>query len=539
MGNECARLVYHSLKLNPVGFILAQHLTENFDKSTYWITEGERMRNRIIYLMVIFGLFFVSFFCYANPSSSIENTDIIKGENPKLLQSNPVIISSDVNFTDYGFSGDGTQELPFLIDSLEIITTDSNGIYITNTSKYFVVSNCYVDAEVDGIYINGVANGTAVIINNVSENHDYSCIRVKSSPSTIITGNTCRNSIWYGIRLQNSPLCILSDNYCTENIEDGIILSYSGNSTVFNNNCSGNGYSGINFSLSEYSFVSDNICNDNLNGIRLYSSDQTSVINNTCKNNENRGIYIYFSDECLVKNNTCINNMDGITLTFTEYDIVEYNNCSLNKEEGIRLSIAESSIITNNTVLENRFGIYLNEDNSSVIKDNTISLNKDNGITFFYSFYTDVSWNVIYENQKNGIELAYAKYTTISYNLIQSSSDYCVYLNKSSKYNQIHHNTFVNNKQDSSSQANDNGEENLWYDISLKEGNYWSNSRKGKEYSIDGTAENIDPYPLSSPIVPFLTTSETIHSEIFTIFLSLSLFSISSYLSYMRKKKQK
>ncbi|MCG3227549.1 MAG: hypothetical protein H7645_11580, partial [Candidatus Heimdallarchaeota archaeon] len=105
------------------------------------------------------------------------------------------------------------------------------------------------------------------------------------------------------------------------------------------------------------------------------------------------------------------------------------------------------------------------------------------------------------------------------------------------EYNKIHHNSFVDNKQDSSSQASDNGDENLWYDTSMNEGNYWSNSKKRKEYSIDGSAGNVDPYPLSSPIVLFYTTSETIYSKITFIFFSLSLISLGSFLNYFRKKK--
>jgi hypothetical protein len=97
----------------------------------------------------------------------------------------------------------------------------------------------------------------------------------------------------------------------------------------------------------------------------------------------------------------------------------------------------------------------------------------------------------------------------------------------------------VDNKQDSSSQAKDDGENNLWYDISVNEGNYWSNSKRRKDYSIDGSAGSVDPFPLSSPIVPSLSTSKTLHTGIVFVFLSLIVIPLNSYFSSKRKKRYK
>ena len=56
----------------------------------------------------------------------------------ELTPHDPISITSDGNFTNYGFLGTGTVEDPYVIEGLEIITMSSTGIFITDTTKYFV-----------------------------------------------------------------------------------------------------------------------------------------------------------------------------------------------------------------------------------------------------------------------------------------------------------------------------------------------------------------------------------------------------------------
>ena len=59
----------------------------------------------------------------------------------------------------------------------------------------------------------------------------------------------------------------------------------------------------------------------------------------------------------------------------------------------------------------------------------------------------------------------------------------------------VHHNSFRNNNLGGSSQALDSGFDNTWYDYQTFEGNFWNDWVVGS-YSIDGTANAVDPYPL-------------------------------------------
>ena len=496
------------------------------------------MKKHTINYLILLILFVISFFMVEKSEGLVVSENIIcQNILPNLTPNIPIIITSDDNFTDYGFPGDGSEELPFLIDSLEIVTTTShNAIFISSTTKNFIIQNCLIDSITDGIMLENVTENTATIRDNFCIDHDYSGIRILSSPGTKIIRNHCTQSIWYGIRLQDSPFCSIINNTCYNNNEDGIMLSYSGHASIINNHCYDNGYSGINLSLSEYSLVLNNTCNNNHNGIRQYSSDFTSDINNTCLNNNNQGIYLYFSDECVVSNNTCVNNKDGITLTFTEYDILENNNCSSNEGEGIRLSIAESTRIINNTCVGNSLGLYFHEANATNIKRNTIASNSDNGVTFYVSTYSNLSENRIIDNSGNGVEFSNSKKNSVSFNLIQSNFKYGVYLSKDSHFNKIHHNTFVENNPNSTSQAHDDGENNLFYDKSRNEGNFWSDIKRKKEYYIEGLAENLDPYPLKNPIIPFIPTTETAYSEVLVLLISLCLITFSTIILGYRKK---
>ena len=77
----------------------------------------------------------------------------------------PISITSDSNFEV--FPGSGTEVDPYIIEGYNITTTSDEGIYISGTTKYFIVRNSYIDAEWYGIYISNVADGTATVINNM------------------------------------------------------------------------------------------------------------------------------------------------------------------------------------------------------------------------------------------------------------------------------------------------------------------------------------------------------------------------------------
>ena len=85
----------------------------------------------------------------------------------------------------------------------------------------------------------------------------------------------------------------------------------------------------------------------------------------------------------------------------------------------------------------------------------------------------------------------------ITYNLFQDNENFAIFIGSSNYGNIIHHNSFINNAVNRSSQANDN-ELNTWYDTENNEGNFWSDWSGIGAYSIAGITFNEDPYPLEN-----------------------------------------
>ncbi|MHA2242049.1 MAG: hypothetical protein ACXACE_10615, partial [Candidatus Thorarchaeota archaeon] len=76
------------------------------------------------------------------------------------IEREPIVITSNDNFTDYGFPGDGTVGDPYTISGYNITTTDIC-ISIKNTDAYFTIRDCF---------LYGVRNGVI----------SYHCIRLDS-----------------------------------------------------------------------------------------------------------------------------------------------------------------------------------------------------------------------------------------------------------------------------------------------------------------------------------------------------------------------
>ena len=126
-------------------------------------------------------------------------------------------INSDEELEAYSSYGNGTVENPFLIQDLIITDEMTKAISITNTSKYFIIQNCYLaDNHGYGIYLDEIANGTVKIFNNVIINHDIAGISIRNSDFVEITNNSIIQNN-NGIELIESNYNLISFNGFTEN----------------------------------------------------------------------------------------------------------------------------------------------------------------------------------------------------------------------------------------------------------------------------------------------------------------------------------
>ena len=395
--------------------------------------------------------------------SFIANSSLLSPES----NTPPILINSDDDFVNYGFSGNGSISNPYIIDGYIIITTHKTCITINDTTKHFVIRDCILDGIYYGLFIDNITAGTAKIQENHFENNDYNAIYLKNAPSSVVSDNYFSNN-YLDIYVRDSPWSKIQNNIIENLLFRGIDLRDSWNTIIDNNTCRNGG-----------------------NGLKINACDSCNVTNNKFDDFYFRGIVIYNSNLQNIANN-------------------EFTNCAA---YGIELIGTDSSNISRNLCNNNYFGIFLHSSLSNNILNNTC-YNNQNGI-----YLTSVSDS-----------------NFLRYNLLQSNTEYGMHVGLSDD-NNIYHNSFVENNLDGTahgnSQAYDNGTNNLWYNISLTEGNFWSDWSGAGGYLIDGIGGSVDLYPFLSTIVPVITENYLIS---FILFFSTTLSFVSIASIYRRKK---
>ena len=407
-----------------------------------------------------------------------QQTDILSIKRYSAQISNlsdhvPIVILSDEDFSKYNFTGNGTALDPIRIQNYNITTYENYAIYIMNTTKYFIISNCFLKGQFGAVFILNAAPGTVKIVNNYcSDFYD----RYERQEGT-------------GIEIMNCPHATIINNTCVFDV-DGIVLRSSPYATVEGNNCSFNwGADAIYLYLLKEG-----------NGITVYESPNIILRNNFLKKNAIFGMYIWHSNNATITNNTYYDNGDGEL-------IISYfsDHCG-----SLMIEKSTNIIIRNNKIQDsNNEALYMKSCKNITIENN---YSEKSGIGVFFDHCHKIT---VYNNsfivlKRYGIWMLNSTDATIHLNLIQQSGCYAVVLENSSR-NCIYHNTFAytnckirdfNLGHFPKSEAYDSGTDNKWYNDTLKEGNWWSYIGDKDKYSIEGPAKSVDLYPLNEPIIP-------------------------------------
>ncbi len=376
----------------------------------------------------------------------------------------PIEVASDADFEIIEASGLGTKSNPYVIRGWNITTNGVHGIYIHDTTKYFIIQDCWIStgdvSHVYGIYIKGVATGTATIIDNNCQNShsgiylknsdsswvvNNTCrqntigISVENSDSSWVVNNTCRQNGYYGISLWKSKNIIAEKNFCNQNGEYGIYLRNSQSSSVVNNFFSKDGLvmEGDIEGLLSHSIM-DNWVNGlplgfikSLHDITLTSSYGQLILVN-CTNilvqdqncsNSSIGITLHYSSYCQLLNNTCNhNNKSGVTLSHSSNTTIVNNICSQNFRDGVYLEKSRKSTIENNTCIQNGLsGIMVRDSKSITIISNVITHNRG-GIGISWSDNAIVKKNICnqngigYQSSGSGINLHFSDKSVVTNN---------------------------------------------------------------------------------------------------------------------------
>ncbi len=466
----------------------------------------------------------------------LENDFVHKSVSETLVDHDPISIDGNPDFinqvTTEGWLGNGSSLDPYIIENYNFNNLTGSLVEIRNTNLSFKIINCYLFNGDFGIYLYNVKNGN--IDNNTLIGNRFSIYNYNVSKGEIIN-NKIINSEGDSIRLYFSEENFISNNSVTNNAGFAIRLG-SSNKTFILNNSIFNNTAGIYLTSSiNNSILENEISNNSGSGIRLLDSQYIEIFNNDIFNNggwEDSGIHIDHSNNNFVKNNTIFNNgFYGIYLDSSNFTTVERNNCSLNERYGITLGsysseyashnyisnnlmqdngnygiIMHSGInntIYNNSVSESGYdGIYLYEwVNNSIIEDNTLFNNNLRGIRVENADNISIINNYIFNNSNSGIDLSSSFNCNIIDNKITNNDYYGIELHNSDD-NIIRSNELAKNFPIGSSQAVDDGSNNTF------NFNYWDDwitpdvngdHIVDQPYLIDGSSNNLDPYPLVYP----------------------------------------
>lgn len=393
----------------------------------------------------------------------------------------PIVIQSDENFTDYGLTGQGSPQDPFMIQNFNITTNSAVAINISQTTKHFTIEGCYLAANSYGIFIN---NATDIIrvMNNTFMVNNYA-IYCKSITTSIITNNSLKDGtiyqyeadsstivnntadaiiLWYTNTslVQDNDITIFAVRYCNSSVlvnnsvshhtgtSAAVQLSYSTQTTILNNTIQDNFYNGIHLQFAEYSVIANNTIVRNRNGIICENSNHSALLSNHITDNVFCGIEIQYSNHSTIQGNSILRNGDeGIYVEASGDTTISKNQISGNMH-GMLLVDSVKAQVSNNTLnTSNGWGISLSKSGSSMIRNNTIFNTTKYGIHVYQSPFSNIMSNIVTESmEEGGISVDDSHFCNITGNLAGNSfwSGIAVV---DSGYSRITNNTVIGNQQ--------------------------------------------------------------------------------------------
>ncbi|MFX1252161.1 MAG: nitrous oxide reductase family maturation protein NosD [Promethearchaeota archaeon] len=236
-------------------------------------------------------------------------------------------------------------------------------------------------------------------------------------------------------------------------------------------------------------------------------------------NTASSAIFLSNVNNIKIEGNFIVNNTDtGLTIDSSSNITCENNVLNYN-QNGIDITKASDVIILNNSIFNNDYGInLLNSADNNIITNNSI-----------------------YNNQQHGIRLEYSSHNTVTYNTLSNNVFYGALITLGSNDNRVQFNAFTGNHM-GDTQASDDGSNNIFT------GNYWddwsSPDANGdlivdNPYSIDGNANNSDPYPLvefSIEAINYLKTGPNYLGILLFVLIILTAVGGSIGLSYLTYK---
>ncbi|MHA1954086.1 MAG: right-handed parallel beta-helix repeat-containing protein [Candidatus Heimdallarchaeaceae archaeon] len=233
----------------------------------------------------------------------------------------------------------------------------------------------------------------------------------------------------------------------------------------------------------------------------LMPAGTLKILNNYITSFDNHGIVMNGGTYSEISGNIINAYLTGIEVDGGHYSTVSKNNITSNI--GMALNDCNATTVTRNIILNNTWhGMLISNSHDAIVTHNNCTNNAGTGFLLQNSFGVDITNNIM-ENNFQGMDFTGTDDCLITNNLLKNNTLYGIVTQSSAGKSKIFHNAFIDNYAlgIGVSQAEDNSG-NLWYNDVLLEGNYWDDWIGTGNYSIDGSANEFDLYPLGSmPII--------------------------------------
>ncbi|MFX0114040.1 MAG: right-handed parallel beta-helix repeat-containing protein [Candidatus Hodarchaeota archaeon] len=361
-----------------------------------------------------------------------------------------------------------------------VFNNDEVGIFLNESDDTLISDNLVLDNGADGVLLLD-SNENTVSDNIIGRNGGTS--EINRARSTLAAGG-----IGHGIYLDPSDYNTITGNVVFNNAETGILLYDSDNTFISKNFVQQNGNSGVFLIDSANNVIDNNTITDN--GVLSSSSARTHSI--LAAGGIGHGIYLDPSPSNSISNNIVSNNAgNGIFLNDSNYVHISENFVESNGVSGVFLMNSTFNIIDNNTIASNGAGTATAARARSILAAGGIG----HGIYLDPSPNNTITNNIIDSNYGNGIFLEETD-TTLSFrNNITNNGLYGINVTSGSDDNTIVLNNFVGNNEGGTSQASDDGFDNLfrynhWADHNNTDAD--DNRLADDPYYIDGEANSSD-----------------------------------------------
>ena len=174
---------------------------------------------------------------------------IRKTTTAQYQTSEPLVITSNVDFALFAASGVGTPSDPYTFENLQISNNESC-IVIQNTNAHFLISNCKLESgELSPVILfDNVENGR---VEECELSGGANGLTLMRSTDCLVADNSIYGT-YSGIWLYNTSNCTVSENRLHNN-ERGILLQLSNHCGIVNNSIYSCGGYGM-----EFTFLSNN-----------------------------------------------------------------------------------------------------------------------------------------------------------------------------------------------------------------------------------------------------------------------------------------